>query len=66
LSEAGSLAGRVPDSVLPLVPADWPDPARSILDGAHSDLRAARDDAASAVRSAHEIARILRDLLREG
>ena len=66
LSEAGSLAGRVPDTVLPLVPADWPDPAQSILEGAHSDLRAARDDVASAVRSAHEVARILRDLLREG
>lgn len=66
LGQADSLAGPVPDSVLPLLPADWPDPAQGILEGAHADLRSAREHVASAVRSAHEVGRILRDLLREG
>ncbi len=66
LGQADSLAGPVPDSVLPLLPADWPDPAQGILEGAHADLRSAREHVASAVRSAHEVGRILRDLLSEG
>lgn len=65
LGEATALAGPVPDKVLPLRPADWPDPAQSVLEGAHGDLRSARDHLESAVRSAHETARILRDLLRD-
>ena len=66
LGEASASAGPVPDAVLPLAPGDWPDPAKGILQGAHSDVRNARGHVSSAVRSAHEIARILRDLLREG
>ena len=66
LGDASASAGPVPDAELRLAPADWPDPAKGILQGAHSDVRSARGDVSSAVRSAHEIARILRDLLREG
>ena len=66
LGEASASAGPVPDAVLLLAPGDWPDPAKGILQGAHSDVRNARGHVSSAVRSAHEIARILRDLLREG
>ena len=66
LREAVALAGPVPDTVLPLVPADWPDPAQEVLEGAHSDLRSARDNVGSAIRSAHEVGRILRELLQMG
>ncbi len=64
LVEADAFAGPVADSVLPLTPADWPDPAQATLEGAQSDLRSARDAVESAVRSAREAGRILRDLLR--
>jgi hypothetical protein len=64
LAEADTLAGPVADTVLPLTPADWPDPAQSTLEGAQFDLRSARDAVESAVRSAREAGRILRDLLR--
>lgn len=66
LRQADSLASAVPDSVLPLLPADWPDPARGILEGAQADLRSAREQLASAVRSAHQVGRILTDLLKGG
>jgi ABC-type transporter Mla subunit MlaD len=66
LGEAVALAGPVPGTVLPLVPADWPDPAQGILQGAHSDVRSARDNVGSAIRSAHEVGRILRELLKMG
>lgn len=63
LRQAGVLAGAVPDTVLTVEPSDWPDPAQGILEGAHSDLRSARSHIESAIRSAHEVGRILRDLL---
>ena len=63
LRQAEALASAVPDSVLPVQPSDWPDPAQGVLEGAHSDLRSARSHIESAVRSAHEVGRILRDLL---
>lgn len=63
LRQAGVLAGAVPDTVLTVEPSDWPDPAQGILEGAHSDLRSARSQIESAIRSAHEVGRILRDLL---
>ncbi len=66
LGDASAFASPVPDTVLPIEPADWPDPAQSTLEGAHSDVRSAREDTNSAVRSAHDVTRILRDLLREG
>jgi hypothetical protein len=66
IRQSSALADPVPDTVLPLEPSDWPVPAQGVIDGAHAGLRAARDQLASAVRSAHEVARILRDLVREG
>lgn len=63
LVESGAAsAGTVPDMVLDLEPADYPDSteilraAHQILQEAGSDLRAARDQA-------HEIARIIKDLV---
>lgn len=64
LGEAVALARPVPDTVLPLAPADWPDPVQGIIEEAHSDVRSARHHVESAIRSAHEVGRILRELLK--
>jgi hypothetical protein len=61
VDEAEALGGPVAEAVLPLQPADWPDPAKDILEQGHEDLvdarrslREAWQAAKSAVRALHE------------
>ncbi len=61
--DADESAGLVLDSVLPLTPVDWPDPAQAVLESAQFELRTARDAVESAVDAAREVGRILRELL---
>lgn len=63
LSEAAAglaLADPVAETVLPLDPADWPDPAREVLERGKADLQAAREWFRQARESAHEAVEALR------
>lgn len=61
--EAGlALAGPVAESVLPLQPPDWPDPARVVLEDGRQALSDARQEFRAARDAAHEIIEILRGL----
>lgn len=60
VAEGAGLAEAVPPAVLPLTPADWPDPARSVVRGAHADLVAARQAFREARTAAHDAVEALR------
>lgn len=58
-----ALAEPVADAVLPLEPADWPDPARAVIEQGKEDLNAAREEFRSARNAALRVVEILRELL---
>jgi hypothetical protein len=63
LVESGAASARaVPDMVLDLEPADYPD-STGILRAAHRTLKEGGSDLRSARDNAHEIARIIKDLI---
>lgn len=57
---AVGLGGPVAGTVLPLTPADWPDPARSVLEQGRADLMEARELLRAARHSARETFQALR------
>ena len=63
MSEATSLAGPVPGSVIDLDAGDWPDPAKGLLLQGRDDLQAAHGEIRQAVEAAHNAVQALRDLV---
>lgn len=63
LDEGLALADPVAETVLPLEPSDWPDPARAVLEEGRQDLRDAREEFRAAREAAAEVVGILRELL---
>ena len=59
-----SLIDPVAEQVLPLQPADYPDPAQGVLEDAHADAVAARAEYHDAVDALREAEETLREIVR--
>ena len=60
---AADTAGPVADSVIGLDPSDWPDPAKAALAQGKADLESARGSLGEARDNAHEVIRMIREIL---
>ena len=58
---AATTAGAVPDMVLDLTPADYPE-SSEVLRSAHESLKGAGSDLRAAGETAHEIGRYIKSL----
>ncbi len=63
IAEGVGLIGPIAETVLPLQPADYPDPARTVLAGAHDDAVEGRTVYRSAASTIREAVALLREII---